>query len=417
MAGESSAAPVRASERIAMLDALRGFALFGILLANLMSFIGTPGQTPDALLATRAGLDAAVPIEFFLEWLVVGKFYSLFSLLFGIGFAIQLERLNARGEGVGRYVRRLLVLFGFGLLHMLLLWLGDILALYALVGLLLLLFRRVSDRSLLVGAALLWLVPIGWSAAQAWGGFDPGAPFIAGALRTFAWFGLDASVGPYPIWSSPDYLVHLKAHPGEMLFRYHDLIEQARPAKVLAMFLIGLWIGRRRVLADPAAHRKLLRRMLLAGFALGLPIALARALMTTVGQDAAVYQVWQEAAYCIGTPLLALGYAAAFALLWERGRPRLGWLAPAGRMALTNYLAQTLIQCILIYGWGFGLIGRIHLGFVPPLAIAIFALQVGYSRWWLAQYRFGPLEWLWRTLTYGRAQPMRIEAAAGPLPA
>jgi uncharacterized protein len=107
--------PVAAGERVAMIDALRGFALFGILLANLMGFV--VGPAPESMRLVHFGASLSGPVEFGLEWLVVGKFYSLFSLLFGIGFAIQLERLEARGEGVARYVRRLLVLFGFGVAH------------------------------------------------------------------------------------------------------------------------------------------------------------------------------------------------------------------------------------------------------------------------------------------------------------
>ncbi len=401
-------APVSAPERISLLDSLRGFALIGILLVNLVGFIGEPG--PAAARLTEWGAGAAGAVQFGLEWLAVGKFYSLFSLLFGIGFAIQLGRLEARGEGIGSYVRRLIVLFGFGLAHMLLLWLGDILALYALVGLVLILFRRASDRALLIWALLLWLIPVVWSAAQEWGGLDPGGPIIAAALWTFEQVGLDASKGPMPIWTSPDYLVHLRAHLGEILFRYHDLIEQARPAKVLGMFLIGLWIGRRGIMADPARHRALLRRVLAAGLLVGLPVAAARAWMVRSGEPFS--PVWQEVAYCVGTPVLALGYAAGFAFLWAGPAARpLGAFAPAGRMALTNYLGQTLILCLIFFGWGLGLIGRLNFGLLPAIALLILAVQLWYSRWWLERFSFGPAEWLWRTLTYGKAQPMRLAPA------
>ncbi len=399
--------PVAAGERVAMIDALRGFALFGILLANLMGFV--VGPAPESMRLVHFGASLSGPVEFGLEWLVVGKFYSLFSLLFGIGFAIQLERLEARGEGVARYVRRLLVLFGFGVAHMLLLWLGDILALYALVGFALLLFRRASDRTLLIFAVLLWVAPILWRAAMSYAGFAPQQPLVDAAIWTFGQFGVDVSQGPLPVWTSPDYLVHLRAHPGEILFRYHDLVEQLRPAKVLAMFLLGLWVGRRRIFVEPGAHAPLLRNVMLGGFLLGLPLAAARAWLVAESGNAPAERLLQEVAYCIGTPVLALAYAAAFALLWTRSSGgRLALFAPAGRMALTNYLGQTFIMCLLFFGWGFAFMGRLHLGFLPLVAIAIFALQVAYSRWWLGRYRFGPLEWLWRTLTYGKVQPVRL---------
>ncbi|HEX8442700.1 MAG TPA: DUF418 domain-containing protein [Allosphingosinicella sp.] len=398
---------VAAAERVAMLDALRGFALFGILLANLMGFV--VGPAPVSMRTVHVGAALAGPVEFALEWLVVGKFYSLFSLLFGIGFAIQLQRLEVRGEGTGRYVRRLVVLFGFGLAHMLLLWIGDILSLYALVGLALLLFRGASDRTLLVCAALLWLLPILWQATMSYAGFAPQQPLIDAAIWTFTQFGIDARQGPFPIWTSPDYLIHLRSHPGEILVRYHDFVEQLRPAKVLAMFLLGLWAGRRRIFADPGAHLPLLRRIAIGGFLLGLPLAFARAWLGAADGGSSARQLLEEVAYCVGTPVLALAYAAAFALLWSRSSGgRLTNFAPAGQMALTNYLAQTVLMCLLFFGWGFALMGRLHLGFLPLVAIAIFRLQLACSRWWLGRYRFGPLEWLWRTLTYGKAQPMRL---------
>jgi uncharacterized protein len=399
--------PVAAAERVAMLDALRGFALFGILLANLMGFV--VGPAPESMRTVHIGAALAGPLEFLLEWLVVGKFYSLFSLLFGIGFAIQLQRLDARGEGAARYVRRLVVLFAFGIAHMLLLWIGDILSLYALVGLVLLLFRRASERTLLISAALLWLAPILWQAAMSYSSFAPQQPLIDAAISTFTRFGVDVRQGPLPIWTSADYLLHLRSHPGEILVRYHDFVEQLRPAKVLAMFLLGLWAGRRRIFADPGAHLPLLRRIMLGGFLLGVPLAFARAWLGAVDGNAPTGQLLEEVAYCLATPVLALAYAAAFALLWTRSSGgRLALFAPAGRMALTNYLGQTFLMCLLFFGWGFAMMGRLHLGFLPLVAIAIFGSQVAYSRWWLRRYRFGPLEWLWRTLTYGKAQPMRL---------
>ena len=145
------------------------------------------------------------------------------------------------------------------------------------------------------------------------------------------------------------------------------------------------------------------------GLGAGLPLSFARAALDMAGPDTPNVRLAVEALYCLSTPTLALGYAAGVALLWANGRRRLvEWAAPAGRMALTNYLAQTVIQSLIFYGWGLALIGRFGLAFVFPFAAAIFALQLAYSRWWLARFRFGPVEWLWRSLTYGRAQPMRI---------
>ena len=409
-ANDAAGGPVGIGERSALLDSLRGWALLGILVANMMAFTGFFFvQDPERSRMLLAELDQAA--EFLLEWLVIGKFYALFSLLFGIGFAIQIGRLEKRGEGAARYVRRLVILFVIGLAHILLLWLGDILALYALMGMALLLFRRVSNRALIVWAILMWLLPIAWSAAIQFGGLRPARPIYDAAIAGLGAAGIDIK-NPMAHFLSSDFLRHLRAHPAEMLIRLGDLVYQLRFTKVLGMFLLGLWIGRGTIYADPALHRPLLRRVALVGLGAGLPLSLAKAVLVMWPDKTPAIRFAGDVFYCLGTPTLALGYAAAFTLLWLGSRRGLAEAAaPAGRMALTNYLMQTVLQSALFYGWGLGLMGSFGLVFVFPISAAIFALQVGYSRWWLARYRFGPVEWLWRTATYGRAQAMRRELA------
>ena len=407
----AASGPVGAGERSALLDALRGWALLGILMANMMSFTGfsfMPDEQRGAMVL--AGFDDAM--EFLLEWLVIGKFYALFSLLFGIGFAIQIGRLEQRGEGTARYLRRLFILFLFGLAHLLLLWLGDILALYALMGAVLLLFRRLSDRALLIWAAAMWMVPIVWAAAMQFAGFAPDAPIFNAGIQTISATGLDVSRGPLPVFQSADIASHLKAHPGEALIRLGDLVRQMRFSKVLGMFLIGLWVGRRAIHANAAEYRPLLRRVAIVGLGLGLPLSAIKAVLMMWPNESPAIEFAGEVFYCLGTPTLALGYAAGFTLLWlgaRRGTAEVA--APAGRMALTNYLMQTVLQSAIFYGWGLGLLGRYGLLIILPLSAALFALQIAYSRWWLARYRFGPLEWLWRSATYGAVQPMRRAGA------
>lgn len=403
----AGAGPIDASERSLLLDSLRGWALFGILVANMMVFTGfifMPDESRDALLL--AGLDDLS--EFLLEWLVSGKFYSIFSLLFGIGFAIQLGRLEQRGEGAPRYLRRLGILFLIGVAHMLLLWIGDIVALYALMGAVLLLFRGASDRALIGWAIAMWIFPIVWSAAIHFGGWAPHEPIFGAAFRAVAAAGVDLSRGPVPHYQSVDFIQHLRAHPGEMLIRLADLTYQMRFTKVLGMFLIGLWIGRRALYANLDKHLPLLRRTARIGLAVGLPLSALKAVFSMWPDAPGSIEFAAEVSYVLGTPTLALGYAACFALMWRAGGTGLlGRAAPAGRMALTNYLMQTILQSAIFYGWGLDLIGQVGLVLVFPLSIALFAFQVLYSRWWLKRFRFGPVEWLWRSLTYGKLQPMR----------
>ena len=403
--------PIGADERSTLLDALRGYALFGILIANMVWFIGfgfLEDAQRDALPLSRFD-DLS---EFLIEWLVWGKFYSIFSLLFGIGFAIQLGRLEQRGEGVPRYLRRLFYLFLIGLAHLLLLWHSDIVALYALMGAVLLLFRHASDRNLIRWAAALWLIPIAWSAAIHFAGMRPAAPIFEHAIAILQSMNIDI-MAPLQHYGSGDIALHLRAHQGEIFIRIADLVYEMRFTKVLGMFLIGLWVGRRAVYARLDQYAPLLRRMAKVGLGLGLPLSLAKAVLTMTAGDDRTLRFATEFFYVLGTPTLALGYAAGFALLWAKGqRGLLEWAAPAGRMALTNYLMQTILQSAIFYGWGLGMIGKLGLVFVFPLSIALFALQVVYSRWWLARFRFGPVEWMWRSLTYGQRQPMRLENAS-----
>ena len=406
----AASGPVGAGERSALLDSLRGWALLGILAANMVWFIGFGAMSEDQrgtmLLAQFDDVS-----EFLIEWLVVGKFYALFSLLFGIGFAIQIGRLEQRGEGASRYLRRLTILFLIGIAHLLLLWFGDILALYALMGAVLLLFRRTPDRALVIWAVILWLVPIGWSAAIHFGGFQPDGPFVAAGTAAVTSAGLDLSQGPLPFFREASYLQTLAVNPGAIFFRIGGLVYEMRFTKVLGMFLIGLWIGRRAIHSNPEQWRALLRRAAKLGLAIGLPLSAAKAVLLMWPGERPAIELAAEVAYCLGTPTLAIGYAAVFTLLWLGVRKAAVELAaPAGRMALTNYLMQTVLQSILFYGWGFGLIGKLSLVFVVPISIALFALQIVYSRWWLGRYRFGPVEWLWRSATYGCAQPMRLKS-------
>ena len=413
MAEPQQSGPIDASERSPILDSLRGWALLGILVANMVSFIGFP-FLDDAQRGATIGAAFDDISELLLEWLVVGKFYSIFSLLFGIGFAIQLNRLEQRGEGVPRYLRRLAVMFLIGMAHMLFMWLGDIVALYALMGGVLLLFRHQSDRALIGWSIALWLVPLAWSALIHFGGINLADPIYGLGVQTLTAWGVDLSSGPLPHFRDAGFWEALSVRPAQAYFRLGDLVYQMRFTKVLGMFLIGLWVGRRAVYAQLDEYATLLRKVARWGLAIGLPVSLAKAILAMwPGDEIPLVEFAAEAAYVLGTPTLALGYAAGFALLWRGGRHlSLQWAAPAGRMALTNYLMQTILQSLLFYGWGFGLIGKLGLVFIYPISLALFALQVAYSRWWLARFRFGPVEWLWCSLTYGRAQPMRMAIAA-----
>ncbi|WP_265587269.1 DUF418 domain-containing protein [Sphingomicrobium arenosum] len=404
------AGPIDAAKRLVLLDGVRGLALLGILFANMTTFSGWYFMDAEARAALGGGMvDRSLDLLF--ETLVHGKFYALFSLLFGIGFALQLERIEAKGEGAGRYARRLFFLALFGVAHILLIWIGDILLLYALMGLVLLALRWLPTRALIPAAVICWLVPVGWAAWQEVAGFNV-FPLLMPKVAPLA-AALDVPFGPggpTRIWESADLWMQLRSHVIDLYLRFVVYLDEMRFTKVLGMFLIGLWVGREGIHRDPAAFAPLLKRVVLVGLALGLPVAVLKAVLALGWWRPEEWGlVLYASAYSLSVPLLGLAYAALAALACAKGRER--WLrlfAPMGRMALTNYLAQSVVQAVIFFGYGLGLINQLSLGWHVLLTLAIFAAQVVFSRWWLASHAFGPAEWLWRSLTYGKAQEMRL---------
>jgi uncharacterized protein len=401
-------APTADPERLTILDALRGFALGGIFLLNLASFTGFVFMTPEQMAALpTAVLDR--PAALLIVWLGYGKFYSLFSLLFGIGFALQLAAADRHGDaGLRVFRRRLLVLLAIGAVH-LYLWEGDILFFYALIGFLLIPLRHLSDKALLRTAAMLVMMPVVLQLVivLSHGALDPGAPLVRAGDATLQRLGFEAGAQPYPVLRDAGWSEYLKFQLSGVFFRYADLLTTGRPFKVLAMFLLGLWVGRSGMLRDLSPWVPTLRRVRGAAFGIGLPFAALQALLMLEGSPAT--SALEALAYALGVAPVAIGYACSFALLWQSSgwRARLERLAPAGRMALTNYLMQTAISLAVFYGIGLGQMGRVGPIWWPLIVAATLAIQVGVSRWWLMRFAFGPMEWLWRQATYGRRLPMR----------
>lgn len=401
--GTVVAAAAGRAERIEILDGLRGFALFGILLANILYWSGWGAMTDEQRVAF-AGAEAVTWQYRFHHLLVDGKFYTIFSLLFGTGFALQIARLSARGiEGLRVYRRRVLVLLAIGLVHSLLIWDGDILTLYALLGLLLPVFYHWRERSLLLAAAvLIFLVPIlgvwvferlGWAPHQHLFALSNSIAESIGADpapdKALAWLRRDDFAG----WAS----WQLSGTPFSWALR----VESWRIPKVLGIMLIGLLVGRRLASAGLLDDRRRLFQVLVAGLAIGLPASAAYALIPGLGQTD-----WPS---LIGTVPLALAYAAGFVLIWPRARPVLRHLIPVGRMALTNYLAHSVIGLIFFYGIGFGLAGEFRPLAFYAIALLIFTAQILFSTWWLSRHAQGPMEAFWRRATYGwKAEPVPL---------
>ena len=389
-----TASPAR--DRIDVLDALRGFALLGILMANIQYWAGWVMMT-EAQRVAFVGAEQAASVMMWQHLLVDGKFYTLFSLLFGAGFALQLARLDAAGEdGLRLYRRRVAGLLAIGIVHSLLIWDGDILTLYALMGFVLPLFVRMRDGTLLtLAAALVFVVPplgralfeaLGWAPHRVLMDWSFGIAEAMGANTapeaTIAWMQREDPQGV---------LAWLASGP---LFSWGLRLESWRIPKVLGIMLLGLWCGRHLVAGDLLANRRRLWAVLGVGLCVGLPVSLLYATAAGANQTH-----WASE---LGTVPMALGYASAFLLAWPHARRWLGVFLWPGRMALTLYLMQSVLGMWVFYGIGLGWAGRLTPLQFTLYALALYAAQALFARWWLARRAQGPMEAAWRAWTYAR---------------
>lgn len=392
--------PVQQAERIELLDALRGLAVCGILIGNMQWFSGY-GMMPVALEGQAPLTDQIT--HFLIHFLIEGKFYSIFSFLFGFGFALQIARAEVRGDATASlFKRRLFWLLVIGLLHAYLLWAGDILSIYAVMGFILILFRKKPDESLLKWVFWLLLVSVFWYTLLfvLFAAFAP--PDAAAGLekmQTDQWTNAVTTVSTSSFWQivtdyNKDYVIG----------RYLGLIFGMRFPKILAMFLLGVYAYRRGIFQDLGKNQALLRSVLIWGFVLGVIGNLVFALLA--GNESpfppSLAGVAGVVGYAFGVPTLALFIIALVATLWQKEgwRSVLKLIAPVGRMALTNYLMQTVICVTIFYGYGFGQFGRFGAFEATLIAFAIFAFQIGVSNVWLRYFAYGPMEWIWRQLTY-----------------
>lgn len=391
--------------RLAGVDALRGFALFGILMVNITylasAYHGTGVEEPGF----GGPLDDAV--RFLVATFFEAKFFLLFSFLFGYSFTLQLASAERAGVPfVPRFLRRLGGLFVLGVLHAVLLFPGDILTTYAVLGLVLLALHRIRPRTAVrTGVALLAVTAAGYVLlalamhTAGGGGVDPALAAADAARATEALRGSPGSVVAAHLEQLPDVASML-------------LLFQAPAA--LAAFLLGLAAGRGGALTDLTSHLGILRRIQAAGFTIGLlgGLVYAHASLTAPGT---AYQAFALGIDVITAPLLAAAYAATVLRLahGRRGRTVVAVLAPAGRMTLTNYLTQSLVCVLLFTGFGAALIGRVPPAAVAATALTLFALQVVLSRWWLERHRYGPVERLLRAWT-NLSRPDR-RPPAGPV--
>jgi len=394
--------PLPPPDRIALMDIVRGVALLGILLMNIEAFTGPLDLSFTGIDPHWQGLDYAADALVYV--LVQGKFFLLFSLMFGAGFAVMEQRARQAGRRfVPMYLRRSAVLLLIGAGHALLLWSGDILMVYALLSFPLLLCRRLPLPLLPVAGVLCYLLAVGLTV------------LFSAAVLLAASSGTVLDNGPSMAMAEQIIQAQRQAYgSGSWLQATAQRADDVRRMiggllitgpEVFGMFLLGMWFTRSGALAQPERFAGLYRRLRCWAGPLGLVLVLLGAVWhpyMAPGEFTAVTGV-AYAVGAVGSLLMCLGYLA-----WiVRWRHRLGAFAAPGRMALSNYLLQSLLCTGLFYGYGLGAFEVLPRSAQLPVALGLFALQLLASHGWLARFRFGPVEWLWRCATYLRVAPLR----------
>jgi uncharacterized protein len=409
---QTVAVPIKPVERIVDLDVLRGIALFGILVVNLFIF-----SNPIAILATGNIIWDEWYNQAFLFFSRVffeGKFITLFSFLFGIGFYIFTERLKTKGLPIRRiFFRRMLLLLLIGTIHSALFWAGDILTFYAICGIIIMLFLYKSDKTIKVwmgvfagGFLLLFTLLIFFII---WG---MSMPEVAVDIKQ----GFSESKEEFIDMLSRGYEVYVTGTFSEMMTYRREEIALAWTGMfitpmgipfIISIFLFGFIIGRKGLLENPKLLRSLFIshrwKLLITGILLSVIYASSYLFM-----DPIIFDLWtliQMYSIMIGAPLLMLGYCGFILNCLEENKytSLLNRFAPVGRMALTNYILQTVICTTLFYGYGLGWMGHFEPIFILPLALFIFLIQIFWSEWYFKKYKMGPLEKLWRMGTYFRS--------------
>ena len=435
------AEPVSALERLTSVDVLRGFALLGILAMNIVAF-AWPGPAYGNPMrgAGFEGLDRAV--WFFNHLVFEAKMMTIFSMLFGAGLVLMNERAASRGASLrGVYYRRVLWLLVIGAIHAYLIWFGDILFLYAECGLILYLFRNKTPRTLIIlGVTLMMLIVplvLGFGAAingmkaitarvdaQVKAGETPSK--LAKRIHDIWTGSLQEEFKPDPVQKLKKWNEEMAAYRGGYLgvvkHRAFDVLIDQTIGFLLGgllfaggRMLLGMGLMKLGVFAAQRS-RSFYAWMAALGYGIGLPLMSFDATELIRHEFEIDYLLQGGVFYnAFGSLVVALGHVGLIMLIVQSGA--LTWLtrrlAAVGRMALSNYLTHSIVCTTLFYGYGFGLFGQINRTGLAAIVLTIWVVQLWISPIWLKHFRFGPAEWLWRSLTYWKIQPMKLTYAAG----
>lgn len=394
--------PIEFNKRIFEIDGIRGFALLGILMMNIMSFAGP--DLDDSFSSTRSEIYTGFWNElslFFINTFVTTNFYTMFSFLFGLGFYIFLSRAEKKTQSTAAlFLRRIALLLVFGLLHGIFLWYGDILWTYAVTGLFLLLFYKFKPKVNLITAVVLLILTT--------------TIVLLSSIGTYMMNMAATNTG----MQSEGFMFSLNMTETILNGTYGDIVGMnaiilglsAAGAifvipNVLVMFLLGLYAGQKGYFNNLQEHTGLLKKVAIIGVGVGLPVKIFTGYLTTYhGHDIVFVQLAQLSS-TIGGPLMSLGYVAALALILLKLPKLVKLLQPVGQMALTNYIGQTVVMLVIFYV--FGLFNSINAIWFIPIAIGVFIIQLILSHFWMRYFSYGPLEWIWRNFTYLKMMPFR----------
>lgn len=394
------------SNRITIIDALRGFSLAGIVVVHMVeNYVGAP--TPEgAMEAARVGLPDYI-VDGFIFIFLRGKFFALFSFLFGLSFFIQMDSAHNKGQDFRlRFLWRLVLLFAIGYVHHLF-YRGDILTIYAVLGLFLIPFYRVPTKYILAICGLLFLglgryVVFAIHGADnlfMQGEFSPNSPEIAAYFET---------IKNGSIWE----VFKSNGTDGQLMKMDFQLGIFSRGYLTFGFFLLGLIVGRMEFFKHFLEERKLTLKVM--WWSLGIfvvSIGLTALIFAPMGPNI-TFNNWRAMLGLSAVDLNNIGMTgiilAGFVLLYRKLKAGkfLSGFAPYGRMALTNYVTQSIIGTFILYGWGLGYLGEVRNIYTFLFAILLIAVQMLASRWWLKRFYYGPLEWLWRSLTHTRIYPL-----------
>ncbi len=405
---------VQTKTRIEIIDALRGFSLAGIVIVHMVeNYIGAP--FPEGSMdAVRLGIPDYI-VDGFIAIFLRGKFFALFSFLFGLSFFIQMDSASRKGKDFKwRFLWRLLLLFGIGYIHHMF-YRGDILTIYAVIGLFLIPFYKVPTKYILALAGIIFL-GLGRYLVFAFtggdnlfmaGGFSPDSPEVA------AYFDIIKNGSLPEVFAS-------NATDGQLMKMDFQIGIFGRGYLTFAFFLLGLLVGRMEFFRNFMDKMKLTKDVLWWSLAIFIvSIGLTIALFASLGPEV-TFDNWTAMFALTAYDLSNVGMTgiilAGFVLLYRKAKAGrfLSKFAPYGRTALTNYVVQSLIGTFILYGWGLGYLGELRNIYTLLLAIVLIVVQMIISKWWLSKFYYGPFEWLWRSLTHFKRYPLarQIEPVA-----